>query len=85
MEVKKRKKLIGNILLLIVVVFLMLLILESVNYVVFSKNKFYSVWPLSLNKTFIPNSSVLHGIEGESHFTINKLEYVNFDWLESVE
>lgn len=76
MERKKgRYSFLKNIILIVSSIVIILILAESANYYIVKSNDNYYVWPPNLKEIFMPNSTIFHGIEGESHFTINKLGY----------
>ena len=62
-----------NLIILIVSLVSTLCVIEFVNYLFMEENSY--VWPPNLDRVFLPNSNVVYGVEGDSHFTINKLGY----------
>ncbi len=71
----KLKSVLTYFFIIFITIILSLVLLELFNYLKTSKITSYYVWPPNLGYVFFPNSSIFHGISGESHFTINNLGY----------
>ncbi len=71
----KIKKWLVYFLIVFITIIFGLVIFEIFNYLNVSKVTYSYVWPPNLEYVFFPNSSIFHGISGESVFTINSLGY----------
>jgi len=69
-------------LIVFITIILGLAIFEIFNYLKVSKVNNSYVWPPNLEYVFLPNSSIFHGISGESDFTINRLGYRGIEFKE---
>ena len=81
MKNKIKKSLVYFLIVFITIAF-GLIFFEIFNYLSLSKLNSYYVWPPNLEYIFFPNSSIFHGISGESIFTINSLGYRGIEFKE---
>ncbi len=71
----KLKKSLTYFFIIFIIILFVLIFFEAFNYLKVSKITGYYIWQPNLEYIFFPNSSIFHGISGESHFTINNLGY----------
>lgn len=69
------KKILTYFLIVFTTIIITLIFFETFHYLTTPKISSYYVWEPNFEYIFFPNSSILYGINGESHFTINNLGY----------